>query len=224
MALTNLNHLILIGVFGASIGCLLKGAIRYLPLKDAWQMDKTAIQYFIYLSGVLSALFAVRLGFGYQLIFTLLLIGALILLALIDLHALTLPDEITLALLWMGLGANSFNMFTSSSTAILGAIFGYGTFWGILWLTQKMRGVPGLGGGDVKLLAALGAWFGWQLVPHLIFIACLSGSIIGLIWLHFTKQNFSKPIPFGPFLAMSGLIVLWWKAQMLDFTHSLMGS
>lgn len=146
-----------------------------------------------------------------------LLAAALIYLAYIDLRTFRLPDVITIPLLIAGL---CFNFLTNPSfanpiNALLGAIVGYTLLWLINYFYRIAKKQDGIGMGDAKLLAALGAWFGWQAIPTMLFIAALSGLIGGLIWLYWNKQDRQKAFPFGPFLAFAGIIELIWP-QLLQ--------
>jgi leader peptidase (prepilin peptidase)/N-methyltransferase len=136
-------------------------------------------------------------------------IWALIALAFIDIDTLFLPDTLTQPLLWLGLIVNAWGGFVSFELAFWGAVWGYLSLWILYWLFRLSTGKEGIGQGDFKLLAALGAWLGWQSVPALLLFASLAGAgygLLGMILAGFTRQT---PIPFGPFLALSGLIMLF---------------
>lgn len=142
---------------------------------------------------------------------------ALIYLAYIDLRTFRLPDVITIPLLIAGL---CFNLLASPSfanpiNALLGAILGFTFLWLGNYFYRKTRKQDGIGMGDAKLLAALGAWFGWQTLPMILLIAALSGLLGGALWLYWNKQNHQKAFPFGPFLAIAGIIELIWP-QLLQ--------
>jgi leader peptidase (prepilin peptidase)/N-methyltransferase len=160
------------------------------------------------LSAVLSLLLAWRLGPTLLLVASLLLIYSLIILSFIDVKTLLLPDQITLPVLWLGLFVNTFSLFTTPQAAILGAAAGYLFFYLIAIIALKIRKVQSLGNGDLKLIALLGAWFGWQLLPILLFISSVIGSVIGMIYLINKKEGISTQLPFGPFLSLGAFIVL----------------
>lgn len=138
--------------------------------------------------------------------------AALIYLAYIDLRTFRLPDVITLPLIILGICFNVLSdpAFAVPINAVLGAIFGYAFLWLINYFYRVVKKQDGIGMGDAKLLAALGAWFGWHALPVILFIAALSGLIGGMIWLYWNKQDRQKAFPFGPFLAFAGIIELIW--------------
>lgn len=162
------------------------------------------------LSGILSALAAAHFGFGMAAIGALLLIWALLALTFIDFDTLLLPDDITLPLLWTGLLFNLFGSFTNLQSAVLGAVLGYLTLWSVYWLFKLTTGKEGMGYGDFKLLAALGAWFGWQMLPLILILSSLVGAVVGISLIVAFKHGRNIPIPFGPYLAGGGIIALFW--------------
>jgi leader peptidase (prepilin peptidase)/N-methyltransferase len=161
-------------------------------------------------SGVLSAYAAWHFGFGWAAAGALLLVWALLALTAIDFDTQLLPDDITLPLLWIGLLLNSFGTFTNLHNAVLGAIFGYLSLWGVYWLFKLATGKEGMGYGDFKLLAALGAWLGWQMLPLIILSSSFVGAAVGIVLIVAAKHGRNIPIPFGPYLAGGGLIALFW--------------
>jgi len=161
-------------------------------------------------SGILSAYAAWHFGFGVAAAGALLLIWALLALTAIDFDTQLLPDDITLPLLWLGLLFNSFGVFASLHGAVLGAMFGYLALWGVYWLFKLATGKEGMGYGDFKLLAALGAWMGWQMLPLIIMLSSMVGAVVGITLIVAAKHGRSVPIPFGPYLAGGGLIALFW--------------
>lgn len=161
-------------------------------------------------SGILCAYAAIRFGFGLTTVGALLLIWALLALAAIDFDTQLLPDDITLPLLWTGLLFNLFGIFTNLPGAVLGAVFGYLVLWGVYWLFKLATGKEGMGYGDFKLLAALGAWLGWQMLPLIILLSSLVGAVVGITLIVAVKHGRNIPIPFGPYLAGGGLIALFW--------------
>ena len=151
-----------------------------------------------------------------------LLAAALTYLAYIDLRTFRLPDVITIPLLITGLCFNFLAKasFANPMNALLGAIFGYTLLWLINYFYRIAKKQDGIGMGDAKLLASLGAWFGWQALPAILFIAALSGLIGGMIWLYCNKQDHQKAFPFGPFLAFAGIIELIWPQFLQNLLPS----
>lgn len=166
------------------------------------------------LSGILCAYAAWHFGFGWAAAGALLLVWALIALTFIDLDTQLLPDDITLPLLWLGLLLNLNGVFTPLSHAIIGAVAGYLVLWSVYWLFKLVTGKEGMGYGDFKLLAALGAWLGWQMLPLIILLSSLVGAVVGIILIVATRHGRNIPIPFGPYLAGGGLIALFWGQQL----------
>ena len=132
----------------------------------------------------------------------------LLTLSLIDLKHFVLPDALTLPLLWTGLLANMWGYFATLQDAVIGAALGYMSLWIIYWLFKLLRGKEGLGYGDFKLNAAIGAWLGWQALPAVIFIAAIGGLCVGLFLMAAKRMRSEQPLPFGPFLAAAGFIEL----------------
>lgn len=159
-------------------------------------------------SAILSGLVAWRLGFGLQAVAALVLVWALIALALIDFDTQLLPDSITQPLLWLGLLLNSFHVYTDLHSAALGAVAGYLSLWLVYWLFKLITGKEGMGYGDFKLLAALGAWLGWQQLPAIILLSSVVGAVVGIGLIVSARRGRHVPIPFGPYLAMGGLVAL----------------
>ncbi|MDX1451719.1 MAG: A24 family peptidase, partial [Oleiphilaceae bacterium] len=146
----------------------------------------------------------------------------LIALTMIDADTQLLPDNITLPLLWLGLIANYFGIFTNLGTALWGAVFGYLSLWSVYWLFKLLTGKEGMGYGDFKLLAALGAWMGWQMLPVIILLSSVVGAVIGITMIALRGKDKNIPIPFGPYLAIAGWIallfgndiILWWLGPL----------
>ncbi|HEX5364717.1 MAG TPA: A24 family peptidase [Gallionella sp.] len=161
-------------------------------------------------SGLLCGYAAWHFGFGWPAAGALLLIWALLALTAIDFDTQLLPDDITLPLLWIGLLLNSFGTYTDLYSAVLGAVFGYLALWSVYWLFKLVTGKEGMGYGDFKLLAALGAWLGWQLLPLIIISSSLVGAAVGITLIIAARHGRNIPIPFGPYLAGGGLIALFW--------------
>ena len=162
------------------------------------------------LSGVLSAYAAWHFGFTPAAAGALIFIWSMIALAFIDLDTHLLPDNITLPLLWAGLIFNLTHTYTDLASAVIGAAAGYLVLWSVFWLFKLVTGKEGMGYGDFKLLAAIGAWLGWQHLPLTLLLSSLVGAIVGIALVAFARHNRSTPIPFGPYLAAAGLISLFW--------------
>ncbi|KAA3666297.1 A24 family peptidase [Pectobacterium carotovorum] len=135
----------------------------------------------------------------------LILLSFLLVLTVIDIKTLLLPDVLTLSLLWMGLLFNLSGTFVSLNDAVVGAMAGYLSLWLLYWAFKYVTGKEALGYGDFKLLAALGAWLGWQALPNLVLVAALSGLVVTLIWRGLRKEDTAKPLAFGPWLAIGGV-------------------
>lgn len=161
------------------------------------------------LTGTLIGLVSWQFGYGTDTVFIWLFTFALIALTFIDFDTQLLPDDITLPLLWLGLLFNLDHGFTDLSSAVVGAVIGYLSLWSIYWAFKLATGKEGMGYGDFKLLAALGAWFGWQLLPAIILLSSISGAIIGIGLILFAKHGRETPMPFGPFLAIAGIAALF---------------
>ncbi|MCA7997856.1 prepilin peptidase [Burkholderia metallica] len=137
------------------------------------------------------------------------LCAALLAMSAIDIRTGYLPDSMTLPLLWAGLALNLGGTFTSLRSAVIGAMAGYLFLWSIYWLFKWLRGIEGIGFGDLKLLAALGAWMGWAALPQVVLFAAVTGAIVGLVATWRGRMRFEEPIPFGPFLAAGGAATLF---------------
>lgn len=166
--------------------------------------------------GLLSGYIAWHFGFGWPAAAMLVLSWGLLAMSLIDADHQLLPDDLVLPLLWMGLIVNSFGLLTNLSDALWGAVAGYLVLWSVYWLFKLITGKEGMGHGDFKLLAMLGAWGGWQILPLTILLSSLVGAILGLIMLRLRNVETSTPIPFGPYLAIAGWIALLWGGQITD--------
>ncbi|MHC8353001.1 prepilin peptidase [Pseudomonas sp. RT4P38] len=173
--------------------------------------------------GLLSVLIAWHFGFGWQACMALVLSWGLLTMSLIDAEHQLLPDVLVLPLMWLGLIVNSFELFVSLHDALWGAVAGYMALWSVFWLFKLITGKDGIGHGDFKLLAMLGAWGGWQILPLTILLSSLVGAIIGVILLRLRNEKTSTPIPFGPFLAIAGWIALLWGGQITDFYWQFVG-
>lgn len=161
-------------------------------------------------TGLLSVAVVAYLGLTTAALLGLVFTWCLITLTMIDADTQLLPDDITLPLLWLGLIANSFGVFTTLENALWGAIAGYMVLWSIFWLFKLLTGKEGMGYGDFKLLAALGAWMGWQVLPQIIILSSLVGAVVGIALMLIKKRGKEVPIPFGPYLAVAGWIAFVW--------------
>jgi leader peptidase (prepilin peptidase)/N-methyltransferase len=160
-------------------------------------------------SGLLAALAVWRFGVSAQGAAAMLLSFLLIALTFIDFDTQLLPDDLTLPLLWIGLALNLSGLFAPVRDALIGAMAGYLLLWSIYWLFKLATGREGMGYGDFKLLAALGAWFGWQALPAIILLASLVGACVGIGLILLRQHGRQVPIPFGPYLAGAGLLTLY---------------
>ncbi len=176
-----------------------------------------------FVTALLSALIAWQFGFSLLSLAALLFCWCLIVLSMIDFDHQLLPDDITLPLLWIGLLLNYFGFFTSLESALLGAVFGYGILWSIYWLFRLLTGKEGMGYGDFKLLAALGAWLGWEALPAIILISSLLGAVVGISLILLKGRDRNVPIPFGPYLAAAGFATLVWGPQLSSLYVRLFG-
>ena len=165
-------------------------------------------------SGLLAAVTAWQFGVTPLAAFAVLLTWALIVLTMIDYDHFYLPDNIVLPLLWLGLLLNSQGLFTDIYSALFGAMAGYLTLWSVYQLFKLVTGKEGMGYGDFKLLAMLGAWLGWQMLPAIILLSSLVGAVVGVGLILFRQHQAGKPIPFGPYLAAAGWIALLWGPQL----------
>ena len=169
------------------------------------------------LTGALLGFIAYQFGYTYITLFAWLFTLALITLTFIDFDTQLLPDDITLPLLWLGLLFNLNGGFTDLQSAVVGAIAGYLALWSIYWLFKLGTGKEGMGYGDFKLLAAIGAWFGWQLLPAVILLSSVLGSVIGIALILMKGKSGNTAIPFGPFLALGGIAALFFGQQLASF-------
>lgn len=190
----------------------------FLLLKGKCALCKTPISMRYPLVETLSALisFPIVYTFGFNTITLYVLVFSWILIALtfIDLDHFLLPDKLTLPLLWIGLLLNTQNTFVSIESAVYGAAFGYLCLWSIYWAFKLITGKEGMGYGDFKLLAALGAWMGITALPVIILLSSISAVIIALVLAALKKQQLDKPIPFGPYLTIAGFISLLWGNEL----------
>ena len=160
------------------------------------------------LTALLSAMIAWKFGLTWQTALVLIFAWTLIALTFIDADTTLLPDDLTLPLLWLGLLANVFATFVPLTDAVIGAAAGYLILWSIYWLFKLTTGKEGMGYGDFKLLAALGAWMGWKSLLPIVLLSSLVGAIIGIALIVLARRGREIPIPFGPYLAAAGMIVM----------------
>jgi leader peptidase (prepilin peptidase)/N-methyltransferase len=162
------------------------------------------------LTGVLSALLIWHFGSGPAGLTALVFAYLLIAMTFIDADTQLLPDDLTLPLLWCGLLVNLSGTFVPLGEAVIGAVAGYLSLWSVYWLFKLATGKEGMGYGDFKLLAALGAWLGWKMLPAIILLSSVVGAIVGISMIVFAKHGRDKPIPFGPYLAVAGMLALFY--------------
>jgi leader peptidase (prepilin peptidase)/N-methyltransferase len=186
---------------GACAGCGKPISIRY-PLIEA-------------LGGLLAAYAIWRFGLTWKGGAACLFLWMLVALTFIDFDTQLLPDSLTLPLLWSGLVANLFGLFVPLQDAVVGAIAGYLALWVVYWLFRLIRGKEGMGYGDFKLLAAIGAWLGWQMLPLVILMSSVVGAVIGITLMVFKGRDHSVPLAFGPYLAIAGGISLFFGQQLI---------
>ena len=168
-------------------------------------------------TALLWVLCGLQFGVSNALAGAMLITAVLVVLTAIDLDHQLLPDSLTLPLLWVGLLLNIDSTFVSLESAVLGAVFGYLSLWSVFWLFKIATGKEGMGYGDFKLLAALGAWFGLAALPTLVLLSSLVGAILGVVLIVTGRQNRETPMPFGPFLAGAGLIHLFYPNVLLTW-------
>ncbi|MBN7795391.1 prepilin peptidase [Parahaliea mediterranea] len=166
-------------------------------------------------TGLASLFLAIHFGASPALAGALLFTWALIALTMIDIDHQLLPDNITLPLLWLGLLFNLAGTFAPLRDAVIGAIAGYLCLWTVYWVFKLLTGKEGMGYGDFKLLAALGAWMGWQALPMIVLLSSLVGAVVGIALMVIRRRGREVPIPFGPYLAMAGWLALVWGDSIM---------
>lgn len=174
-------------------------------------------------TGVLSAFLIWRFGSGLTGLSSLLFAWLLIAMTFIDLDTQYLPDDLTYLLLWSGLLVNLKGGFVPLPEAVIGAAAGYLSLWSIYWLFKLTTGKEGMGYGDFKLLAALGAWLGWKMLPAIILLSSAVGAVVGISLIVFAKHGRDKPIPFGPYLATAGMIALLAGKPLAQYIFGFLG-
>jgi leader peptidase (prepilin peptidase) / N-methyltransferase len=207
-ALENIPVISYVALGGKCSACKAPISIRY-PLIEV-------------VAGLLSALLVWTFGSGWTGLATLVFGYALLAMTFIDFDTQLLPDDLTFPLLWLGLLVNINGTFVPLRDAVIGAAAGYLALWSIYWLFKLATGKEGMGYGDFKLLAALGAWLGWTMLPTIILLSSVVGAVVGISLILFTKHGREKPIPFGPYLAAAGLIALLYGTPISRFTQSFL--
>lgn len=167
------------------------------------------------LTGIVFALMVWNLGFNFTTFVYLFLACLLISMFFIDVDHMLLPDLMTYLMLWTGLGFAVYSGHIPLQDAVIGAIAGYLALWSVYWAFKLVTGKEGMGYGDFKLLAAFGAWHGYQMLPVTIIAAAGSGAVIGIAWQFIHRNKQGQPIPFGPFLICGGVISMLWGEQIL---------
>ena len=199
-ALENIPILSYLFLRGKCSGCNTVISARY-PMVEA-------------LTGVLTGLVAWYFGVTWMAFFAVIFVWALIALTFIDADTTLLPDDITLPLLWLGLLVNVGGTFVPLSSAVWGAIGGYLVLWSVYWGFKLATGKDGMGYGDFKLLAAIGAWLGWQMLPLVILLSAAVGTVIGIAGIIIQGRDKGAKLPFGPYLATAGFIALVWGPRL----------
>ena len=168
-------------------------------------------------TGLLSLVLVLQLGWGWPLAAMLVFTWMLVSMSAIDIDHQILPDTMTLSLLWLGLLVNTQGMFTSLESAVLGAAAGYGVLWGFFHVFKLITGKEGMGFGDFKLLAALGAWLGLTAIPLIILLSSVVGAVVGIAGILILGRDRQLPIPFGPYLAAAGWIAALWGDDIITW-------
>lgn len=168
------------------------------------------------LTALLSGWVAWRLGSGFEGIAAQLLVWSLLAMTFIDIDTQLLPDDLTLPLVWLGLLVNLVGGFVPLQEAVIGAAAGYLCLWGVYWIYRVATGKEGIGYGDFKLLAALGAWLGWMMLPLIVLLSSLLGAVVGIALILLRRHQRGVPIPFGPFLAIAGLVALLYGPAIVN--------
>lgn len=201
--------------------------LSYLWLKGRCSNCKTPIskRYPVIelLTAILSVLVAWHFGFSWECLAALFMTWSLVALSVIDFDHKLLPDDITLSFLWIGIVVNLFGLFTDLNSSIIGAMAGYLSLWIVYWAFKLLTGKEGMGYGDFKLLAMLGAWMGWQTLPGIILLSSFVGAAIGISLIIFRGRDKNIPIPFGPYLAIAGWIYLLWGTHITQLYFSFAG-
>jgi leader peptidase (prepilin peptidase)/N-methyltransferase len=195
-ALQNIPLLSFLWLRGRCAGCSTRISWRY-PMVELF-------------CGLATAYCALHFGFSFAAAAAMLFVWLMIAASGIDFDTQLLPDSITLALLWLGLLVNLIGGPVDLRSAVIGAMAGYLFLWSVYWMFRLVTGKEGMGYGDFKLLAAIGAWTGWQMLPLVVLLSSAIGAVVGISLIVFHKHGREVPIPFGPYLAGAGLIALFW--------------
>lgn len=201
--------------------------ISYLFLRGKCSSCKTKISVQYPLIEIFTALVSIfvasKMGFGWQALAALIFTWVLITLSLIDAKTMLLPDNLTIPLMWLGIAVNYQYLFVDLKSSVLGAIIGYLSLWSVFHLFRLITGKEGMGYGDFKILAAIGAWGGWQILPFTIFASSFIGAIVGIAMMLILRKKESQPIPFGPWLALAGFIGFIWREDIIRIMGSYYG-
>lgn len=194
--------------------------ISYLFLRGKCSSCKTGIsaQYPLIeiFTAAVSVFIAWKFGVTWQALAALFFTWTLITLSLIDAKTMLLPDNMTIPLMWLGIAVNYHHIFVDLQSSVLGAMIGYLSLWSLFHVFRLITGKEGMGYGDFKILAAIGAWGGWQILPFTIFAASFVGAIVGIALIVIQNKKESQPIPFGPWLALAGFIGFIWRDEILQ--------
>lgn len=195
--------------------------LSYLFLRGRCSQCKVKISYrypiIECLTALVSVIIAVHFGYTKETFFALLLSWSLLALSLIDFDHQLLPDTLTIPVLWLGLIISLFEIFSDTHSSLIGAVAGYLSLWTVYQLFKLFTGKEGMGYGDFKLLALLGAWLGWQMLPVIVLLSSLVGAVIGISMILLLKRDRQKPMPFGPYLAGAGWLALLWGDDIIGY-------
>jgi leader peptidase (prepilin peptidase) / N-methyltransferase len=173
-------------------------------------------------TGALAALAVWTFGSGWTGLGAMVFMFLLVAMTCIDLDTMMLPDDLTYPLLWLGLLVNLQGAIVPLQDAVIGAVAGYMSLWIVATLYEKVRGQIGMGGGDLKLLGALGAWMGWSMLPAIILLSSVVGAVVGISMILFKGMQHDTRIPFGPYLAGAGLLALLYGPQIMAFQTGIL--
>ena len=200
--------------------------ISWLFLRGKCRKCKLPISFRYPSIELLSAILTLTVAFffppSWKLLGAILLTWALISLSFIDFDKMLLPDEITQPFLWLGLVINTVDGFVTVKSAVIGAVLGYLSLWSVYWGFKLITGKEGMGYGDFKLMAVIGAWFGYQMLPLAVLMSALVGAVIGITYKIVVKESASKPIPFGPYIAVTCYVIMLWGGPINNWYLSLM--
>ena len=197
---------------------MLRGQCRGCGSPISWQYPLVELA-----TGLLFAACMWRFGFSAEGLAALVFTGLLVAMSGIDLRTTLLPDQLTYPLLWIGLGLATMTLFVSPVQAIFGALAGYLSLWSVYWAFKLLTGKEGMGHGDFKLLAALGAWCGVGGILPIVLMSSMIGAIVGSLWIGLRGRDRATPIPFGPYLAAAGWVQLMWGPQLLEAYRDFTG-